>query len=69
MIPFSKEILADSPEIGAWVDEHVQRVWRRFLYPWEFPDPPAIRWTFDPFPRLHLPRRFRRTPKGSIHGR
>ena len=24
---------------------------RRFLSPWLFPDPPAIAWTFEPFPR------------------
>jgi hypothetical protein len=34
---------------------------RRMLFPWEFADPPAIRWTFEPFPRLAaLWRRLRR---------
>lgn len=69
MIPVTNELLADSLGIRDVIDDRVQAMWRRHLYPWEFPDPPAIRWTFDPFPRLHIPRRLRRTPKGSHHGR
>lgn len=43
------EILADgSPYLYDYVTTALDRQFR----PWLYPDRPAIRWTFEPFPRL-----------------
>lgn len=51
-LPVSHELLADGPpRLAEYVAKQLRRMLRRHLYPWEFPDPPAIAWTFEPFPR------------------
>lgn len=47
MIPTTREILAGA----ALGREVIEEAWDRFLRPWRYPDPPALR-TVDPLPEL-----------------
>lgn len=65
-VPVSVDVMEDRNEFGAALARNefgaaLARGLRRLSHPWEFPDRPAIRWTFEPFPRLtRLVARFRR---------
>jgi len=50
-IPVTAEVLEDSPSMLAQVERGLREAFERQAFPWKFRDPPAIRWTFDPFPR------------------
>ncbi len=50
-IPVSPEVLRDFITTES-LSRALERQMDRWAHPWRYPDPPAIGWTFDPFPRI-----------------
>ena len=77
-IAVSPEMLDDiiaGQEVVKFFNDGMHRAIDKMQHPWRYPDPPAIRWTFDPFPRVtpvlrwledHRPRRWRHLLAGAV---
>lgn len=51
-VPVSAELLEDQPAMLGYIEAQLAESLRRQLEPWSYNDRPAIRWSFDPFPRF-----------------
>lgn len=59
-LPVPLDVLDDAGHITQPIVDTLRTTIQRHLEPWCFPDPPVIRWTFDPFPRITRITRRRR---------
>ena len=57
-VPVSSELLEDQPMISNYITLRMETMFDRQERPWAYADRPAIRWTFDPFPRTTRARHY-----------